>query len=168
MPTRQPKGSRAATPTPNAHDAPTGNPSGAEPTTKAAVGPKLDLSRYARGPGAPPEAPTPTAPQRERRPKVEWGELAGIPGILVTDVWTGPSKFGTYVGAELRMPDGAQAVALTQADSVAGSALVAELNAGRFDPDPATGTFSPVPVHVRARISKEHPTGRPMAMLTFG
>lgn len=150
--------------------APTGAPSRGSPSASA-KGPTLDLSKYRKAAAAPAAVAAGEEkvekPKRDRRPKVGWAELAGIDGVRIADYWTGTSEYGPYVGASLLMPDGAECVALAQGKTQAGAALMAAISDGRLnglDADPPV----PVPVHVRARKSRDHPEGRPMALLTIG
>jgi hypothetical protein len=146
------------------------SPAGAPPTGGPSDSAKsgstvFDVTKYRHAGTTTEPAPEQKA-QRAKRPRVKWDELGGIDGFGVRDVWTGTNdEYGDYIGTVLVAPDGAEAVALTNAETAAGRALLAALNGGKFD---ALDGRASVPVHVRLRKSPTHPEGRPMCLLTFG
>jgi hypothetical protein len=142
-------------------------PSAATPKPKATpkVGSTLDLSKYPKLSDVATPAPdtTDAQPAREQRERVSFGNLAGIAGLKLTDVFEGNNdEYGPFMGGTVVFPDGAEALALTSVKTAAGGELRRKLDAGAFDTDGARVAF-----HVVARKSRSFPDGRPMALIRW-
>lgn len=143
--------------------------------TQGSPAPAIDLSEWKAPPTPAEQAATATAAARPRDPKVEWGSLAGVRGLLVTrisGVRVTEKKGERYewIGTTVRLPStknhpqGTTVFVLTSTNTVAGGDLVNALRNGAFDDLAA----HPVPVAARAEFSPDYPNGRPLVHLTFG
>lgn len=168
---RQSKPSAAKTP-----NTPTGPHAGAP----------LDLSAYRSAPAAPSSGKTdqtrsrtPSKADRDKRDKVLWEGLVGIPDLRVIDSWEdSDDTYGDYVGTIVRIPRaGANApqrdvLCLTSASTRAGKKLTAAHAAGTFDLlDGEGSTYVPVTVGAKVARNVETEDGRaprPMILLHFG
>lgn len=152
--------------------------------TPSKAGSGLDLSGYRRTTAA---APAPTAKggratdaknaaqkaDRAKRPKASWDDLVGIEGLRILDSFEEEDDdYGEYVGTIVRIPavgDNPQTdvIVLTNSSTRAGKKLTRAHAAGKFDLCDGEGGGA-LPVEVRAKISPQHPEGRPMVLLRIG
>lgn len=136
---------------------------------------KVDLSAWTKPARAAEAKEAAAKPARKRDPRVEWGQLGSVDGLVIVriahQVAEKNGKLYPWVGATVVLPateeypQGKRVFVLTGEDTVAGADLMSALRRGAFD---NVSDAHPVPVRVRTAYSADFPTGRPMAFLTIG